>query len=45
MKKRDELQKAEEAKREIEIEKLKLKNAREYYERGLAIKYVLIPLA
>ncbi len=45
MKKREEMQKAEEAKKEQEIERLKLRNAKEYYERGLIIKYVIIPLS
>ena len=43
--------KAEEAKKkeeeilEIEGEQQRIKEAREYYKRGIIIKYVLIPLA
>jgi hypothetical protein len=38
------MKKLEEAKKEKEIESLKMKNAKDYYERGLMINYVLVPL-
>eukprot|EP00347_Sterkiella_histriomuscorum_P024200 403331963 len=44
MRKKEEMQKLEEAKKLQELEQLKLKNAREYYNRGLMIKYVMLPL-
>ncbi|CDW77766.1 UNKNOWN [Stylonychia lemnae] len=38
-------QKIEEEKKQKEVEFLKLKNAKEYYNRGLIIKYVILPLS
>ena len=43
--KAEEARKKEEEKQEIEREQLRLKEAREYYKRGIIIKYVIIPLA
>lgn len=43
-KKKEEQRKIEEAKKAQEIEQLKIKNAKQYYERGLMIKYVMVPL-
>ena len=28
----------------MEVEKIKMANAKDYYERGIMIKYVLVPL-
>jgi hypothetical protein len=42
--KEEEAKKKEEEKRELEREKKRLDEAREYYKRGLMIKYGLVPL-
>lgn len=39
------MRKKEEERLEIEREQQRIKEAREYYKRGIIIKYVLIPLA
>lgn len=43
--KAEEAKKKEEERLEIEREQQRIKEAREYYKRGIIIKYVLIPLA
>jgi hypothetical protein len=43
--KAEEARKREEAERELEREQERIREAREYYKRGLIIKYVIIPLA
>jgi hypothetical protein len=41
----EEAKKKEEERLEIEREQQRIKEAREYYKRGIIIKFVLIPLA